>query len=170
MRHEGISAGQNYDECIIHSENEKTSKDSFPHPHPPHPITMYLVALRRWHLQQEQICAYERTGKRQCPSPWNSCPFMTRMCECELTWKQDIYRYNHIQRKSCLKMTRFNPMTDDLIREKWRHTGWMPCYGCCRDWSNSASRLGASSISASKIGKTRKNSSQEGGFGLDFNF
>ena len=31
------------------------------------PITMYLVVLRRWYLQQQQIYAYERTGRRQCP-------------------------------------------------------------------------------------------------------
>ena len=90
------------------------------------------------------LCIWEnRQETVPPPSPRSSCPFMTRTCERELIWKQDLYRYNHIQRKSCLMMTKFNPMTGgDHIREKWRHTGKMSCYGWSRDWSNSASRQG----------------------------
>lgn len=165
MRHEGIPAGKNYDKCTIHSENEKTSKDSFFFFFS---ITMYLVVLRRWHLQQQQICACERTGRRQWPpleihvhswpEPVNGNSFGSKIFTDMITF-----------RKSCLMMTRFNPMTGDHIREKWRHTGRMSCYGWSRDWTNSASRQGTSSISGNKIGKTRKDSSWEEGFGLDFN-
>ena len=63
------------------------------------------------------LCIWENRQKTVPPHPtWSSCPFMTRTCECELIWKQDLYRYNHIQRKSCLMMTKFRLVVTVLER------------------------------------------------------
>lgn len=163
MRHEGISAGKNSDKCIIHSENEKTIKDSFFFFYNYvssclEKMTSAVAAdLCLWENRQKTVAPLE-IHVHSWPEPVNGNSFGSKIFTDMITF-----------RKSCLMMTRFNPMTDDHIREKWRHTGSMSCYGWSRDWTNSASRQGTSSISGNKIGKTRKDSSWEEGFGLDFN-